>query len=555
MSGLLHSGQLTSIKESAASIPEIQTEWSILLKMSFVDNLRQRKLFQWTVAYLAAAWLLVQLVDVLGEHWGMSTYFARFLDITLIIGLFVTLVVAWYHGDQGRQRVSGPELLLIAGLFAIGGLALGVLNNGEDQDVQHETLSANVKTTDGAPWIAVLPFAVQTQNQELEEFAAGMAEDIANGLSDFSYLLVLSRNATANLATESVDILQLGEQLGARYVLQGSLRRVGPTTRISTQLVDAQNGTQIWSETFDRELTANEMLAVQDELTDRIVATVADPAGVVVRTLAANTDRKSGKDLTPYESVLRYFLFQQRISVDDHLITRDALERAVQIEPGYADAWTSLSLIYQQEHMNNMNTRPDSLQRGLEAARTAVGLDPASSRAHFAMAQVSYFLRDLGSFNIHAERAIALNPRNTDTLAMVGIMMGYSGDWDRGVEITTDAMQLNPHHAGWYHFVSFFNEYHQQHYTDALAIAQKINLPEYWATPLALTIAHAQLGHEVEARRTGGELLRVWPRFKQEYYQLGLVNWMYSQPDVIEHIAEGLLKAGVDLETPKQLQE
>ena len=100
--------------------------------MTIIDNLKQRKLFQWSVAYLAGAWLTVQLVDVLGAHWGMPDYFARALDIALVIGFFLTLVVAWYHGDKGRQRVSGPELLLIGGLFAVGGLGLGLLGNGEE---------------------------------------------------------------------------------------------------------------------------------------------------------------------------------------------------------------------------------------------------------------------------------------------------------------------------------------------------------------------------------------------------------------------------------------
>ncbi|MFC1689864.1 hypothetical protein ACFL07_09465 [Pseudomonadota bacterium] len=99
---------------------------------------------------------------------------------------------------------------------------------------------------------------MQTPDPELTSFAAGLTEDITNGLSDFSYLLVLSRSTVAALADESTDVRQIGSELGARYVLQGSLRKAGPVTRITAQLVDAQNGTQIWAETFDRELTGTE---------------------------------------------------------------------------------------------------------------------------------------------------------------------------------------------------------------------------------------------------------------------------------------------------------
>jgi TolB-like protein/Tfp pilus assembly protein PilF len=519
--------------------------------MSFFDSLKQRKIFQWAVAYLAGAWVLVQLIDVLGARWGVSESAARIIDIVLIVGFFVTLVVAWYHGDQGKQRVSGPELLIIAGLLAVGGLALGVLNLGTEQSSQADSPAALPVASDEEPWIAILPFKVQTEDPELENFAGGLTEDISNGLSDFSYLLVISRNSTANLASESVDIRQMGKELGARYVLQGALRKAGSTTRITVQLVDAQNGTQIWTETFDRELTSAGMLAIQDELTDRIVATVADPAGVVVRTLAAPADRKAPEDLTPYEAVLRYFLFQQRISAEDHLITRAALERAVELDPGFADAWTSLSLIYQQEFMNNLNPQPDSLERALGAAQRAVDLDPASSRAQFAIAQARYFLRDVGSFLVHAERAIELNPRNTDTMAMVGIMMGYSGDWERSVELTTNAMSLNPQHAGWYYFNTFFNEYRQYRYAEALTIAQKINMPDYWASPMVLAITHAQLGDEVAAEKAAEHLRRIWPTVEEDYYQMGLVNWMYAQPELIEHVNEGLRKAGINLRVPE----
>jgi TolB-like protein len=517
--------------------------------MKFIRELKQRKLFQWAVAYLAGAWVLMQLIDVLGGRWGVSDAAARIVDVVMVVGFFITLILAWYHGDQGHQRVSGPELLIIATLLALGGLALGMMNFEPVPPVIPETVVEQTVSTDEEPWIAVLPFKVQASDPMLTEMAAGLTEDISNGLSDFSYLLVLSRNAISGSSADTFDVRKIGSELGARYVLQGSLRKAGATTRVTAQLVDAQNGTQIWTETFDRDLTAGDALAVQDEITDRIVATVADPAGIVVRTLAAPTDRKASEDLTPYEAVLRYFLFQQRVSEADHLATRAALERAIEIDPGYADAWTSLSLIYQQEFMNNLNQQPDSLAKGLEAAQRAIDLDPTSARAHFAMAQVHYFMREISAFRVHAGRAIELNPRNTDSMAMIGILTSYSGEWDRGIQLSTHAMQLNPHHAGWYYFNSFFNEYRQQNYERALEVAQKINLPGYWATPLVLAISNAELGNEAAARSFGQDILRIWPSFEQEYYQLGLVNWMWAQPDLVNRITNALNLAGVQLET------
>jgi hypothetical protein len=132
--------------------------------MSFFDNLKQRKLFQWAVAYLAGAWLLMQLIDVLGDRWGVPDSVARSMDVALIVGFFVTLVVAWYHGDQGRQRVSGPELLIIASLFAIGGLALGILNFWSEAPSQAPAPAVGSDAAAEMPWIAVLPFSVRSED-------------------------------------------------------------------------------------------------------------------------------------------------------------------------------------------------------------------------------------------------------------------------------------------------------------------------------------------------------------------------------------------------------
>ena len=133
-----------------------------------------------------------------------------------------------------------------------------------------------------------------------------------------------------------------------------------------------------------------------------------------------------------------------------------------------------------------------------------------------------------------------------DALQCVPALMGYAGDWERGVELTTKAMELNPHHPGWYRFTTFFNSYHQKRYEEALAIVQKMNLSEYFATHYATAIAQAQLGNISEAQGAVQECLRLWPEFEQGILS-NLEKWMYAQPDLIEHIVEGLELAGLDV--------
>jgi TolB-like protein len=398
-----------------------------------------------------------------------------------------------------------------------------------------------------APWIAVLPLERPAGDPDLAGFADGLTDDITTGLSRFSYLLVISKNSMRKLEGKSIDTRRVGEELGARYVIEGSVRKGGERIRVGIQAVDARTGTHLWAETFDRNLAEAEIFDVQDEITDRVVATIASPNGVLARSMAAPTDEKKPEELTPYEAVLRFFLYQQRVSAEDHLPARAALERAVELEPGYADAWACLSTVLLDEDRHHFNPRPGALDAALRAAQRAVDADAANQLAHHSLAVAHYYRRELNAFRSAAEHAINLNRRDSHTLALMGILTGYSGDWERGIELTHEAMRLNPHHPGWYWFTTFFNHYHKGRYAEALSIAQKINMPEYFATHYATAIAQAQLGNLPGAEEAIREAKRLWPDFERGILGGHLDKWMFPQPDLIEHIVAGLELTGLDV--------
>jgi len=398
-----------------------------------------------------------------------------------------------------------------------------------------------------APWIAVLPLERPAGDPDLDGFADGLADDITTGLSRFSYLLVISKNSMRKLDGKRIDTRRVGKELGARYVVEGSVRKGGARIRVSIQAVDARTGTHLWVETFDRNLAEADIFDVQDEITDRVVATIASPHGVLARSMAAPTDSKTPEELTPYEAVLRFFLYQQRVSAEDHLPARAALERAVELEPGYADAWACLSTVLLDEDRHHFNPRPGALDAALKAAQRAVDADAANQLAHHSLAVAHYYRRELNAFRSAAEHAINLNRRDSHTLALMGILTGYCGDWERGIELTHEAMKLNPHHPGWYWFATFFNEYHQGRYAEALAVAQKINMPDYFATHYATAVAQAQLGNLSGAEEAVREAKRLWPEFEQGILSGHLDKWMFPQPDLIEHIVAGLELTGLDV--------
>lgn len=504
---------------------------------------------QWALAYLAGAWMVMQLVDVLGSRWGIEVYWARAIDLLLVLGLLITLVVSWFHGAKGRQRVSSIELIIVAAVAGIGALGLSLIDLPNDSDSGTEADKSLAAGIDAEPWIAVLPFDVQGGDADLADFAEGLEADITSSLSMFSHLLVLSRASVEAAVGGGRDAVYLGTELGARYLLEGELRAAGGSLRLNVRLVDSRDGTTIWSERFDRALdSGQDIFAVQDSIVDRVVGSLGDVTGVVAKSLAKTTLGKAAGSLTPYEAILQLSSFMQTSRQDMHLKARKALEHAITVEPTNSNVWACLAVIRIQEYMHGYNELPDSQARALVAARRAVELDSANSFAHYSLALTQYFRKDVDAFRVAAERAVSLNPRDTHTLAMLGILFGYSGDWPRGIELTERAMLLQPDHPGWYRFATFFNEYLQANYTSALEIALRLNMPEYYADAMSRAAVYAKLGDIGAAESAVEELRGLRPDFESTYISTDVDRWFYNAPKLVAELLDGLEKAGLNMQ-------
>jgi TolB-like protein len=416
-----------------------------------------------------------------------------------------------------------------------------------------DAMASSAHTASGAAqaeegfWVAVLPFKYGGANADLMALADGLTEDIVTGLSRFSYLQVISLRLTSRYAHEVVDVRSAGKQLGARYVMAGSLRQAGSRLRIAAQLVDASSGAHLWAETYDRPFRPEAVFELQDDVTPRIVSTVADTHGVLPHTMSEAVRNRDPDHLSPYEAMLRSFAHFQRVNADEHAAARASLERAVQQAPGRADCWAMLSLLYKEEYAHGFNVRPDPLGRAFAAARRAVEAAPSNHLAYHALAAALFFRREIQEFRSAAERAIALNPMDGFTAAYLGFLIAYSGDWERGCALAEQAMRLNPHSPGWYRFPSFFYAYRQSDYRGALDIALKIHMPGFWRTNLALAAAYGQLGELEAARKALRALLALRPGFAGVARE-ELGKWW--DPELVQHLIDGVRKAGLDIPAP-----
>ncbi|MGB8805419.1 MAG: hypothetical protein WCC93_10870, partial [Chthoniobacterales bacterium] len=397
-------------------------------------------------------------------------------------------------------------------------------------------------------WVAVLPFKYSGGNADLTALADGMTEEIVTGLSRFSYLRVIALGSTARYANQAVDIRSAGKELGARYVMEGSLRQAGARLRVAVQLVDTISGAHLWAETYDRAFSSEEIFTLQDDLVPRIVSTVADMHGVLPRSMSEVVRQKSADQMSPYEALLRSFGYNERFTPEDLAEVRACLERAVQQAPNNAECWAMLSLMYANEYGHWDNATPDSLDRSLRAARTAVEAAPLHSLPYYALAQTLYFKKEFTAFRVAADRAISLNPMDGATAAFMGMLIAYSGDWERGCALSDKGCQLNPNHPGWYCYPAWHDSYRKKDYRKALDLAFQLNAPQNYYTHAVLAMCYAQLGRMEEARKALRDMLSLKPNYAEVAREL---HGRWIQPDLVEQLMDGLRKAGLEI-PPKE---
>ena len=450
------------------------------------------------------------------------------------------------EGEAARPPARTRRPLMTAAAVAVvamaGIVAWQISRDGGSEEV---TVADPILALPEGPTIAVLPFENVSEDAGQDYFATGLTEDLITRLSQFSQLFVIARNSTAQYAGQAVDVRDVGSDLGARYVVEGSVRKESNAVRITVQLLDAENGSHMWAETYNRDLTVASVFEIQDEITEKISATIGDAWGVLYRADIDAIRDKPTESLDAYECTLRTLSYYDRIGPAEHAEVRDCLERAVASDPGYAEAWASLAEVYIDEHRFGFNPRPDPLDRALHAAETAIRLDRQLQIAHWATADVHFYRHEMAAFSSAAERTIARNPNNATALAVMGDRFIWAGDLERGMAMLMKATALNPYHPGWYYYGQFL--YHFQDGDDqaALDMALKANMPEHFATHMLLAVGHARLGQLDQARAAADRLLEVFPSYP-EIARQHLRDWNMSEDHIVRFI-DALRKAGLDI--------
>jgi len=388
------------------------------------------------------------------------------------------------------------------------------------------------------PSIAVLPFVNMSGDPEQEYFSDGITEDVITELSRFPDLLVIARNSTFVYKGQAAKVQDIGQALGVHYVLEGSVRKAGARVRITVQLVDTVTGNHRWAERYDRDF--NDIFAVQDEVTQSIVATL--PGRLEVADLE-RVRRKPTANLAAYECVLRGKIHHHQGTKEDNAQALQMLEKAIELDPGYAEAhaWLACTL-GQAAARGYVSTPPDVMsEQVIRRLQTAYALDENNTECLRILCEVDMARRQYEQAEVHNEKALSLNPNDPRIVAQKGELLTWLGKPEEGVEWIEKALRLDPYGAeGRMHLLG--QALHSaRRYPEAIKAFKRITLLQYRHHAF-LAACYAQMGNDEEAKAHAVEVLRMKPDFSVESYAESLP---YKNQTDRQHYRNGLLKAGL----------
>jgi TolB-like protein len=411
---------------------------------AFWARLKQRKLVQWALAYLAGAWLLLQVLHLLGETYAWPPPLMRAIPVLLGFGLLGTLVVAWYHGERGRQRVSGPELLLLGALLVVAGGAVWLVGAQPAVDGPARAAGAAGDVPRYAASVAVLPFDNLDGDAASVDFAEGITIEIIDELAKVAGLKVISRTSVLALRGSRLTLPQIADTLGVRHVVEGAVRRMADSARVRASLIDPQTDTQLWAATFDRRFIDITRFSVQEEIARQVSsALLREVDGLRPRGAGSRTDRAGA-----YEAYLRGTSARLRLSRENLLAAIAAFEEAIAIDPAYAPAHAGLSKAHADWGFFAYSGGLDpyaSTARALVLAEQALALDSTLAEAHAmrgyarmrSWLPIDAALRDI-------QRALSLAPNTAEYHLMHGVALAVAGRFDQAVRETETAVLLDP---------------------------------------------------------------------------------------------------------------
>jgi adenylate cyclase len=393
------------------------------------------------------------------------------------------------------------------------------------------------------PSLAVLPFENVTGDAGQLALTVGLTEELVTELTRFQDVAVIPIQRTTAAAGLPADPLELGRAAGARFVLQGSVRRDPETIKVSSRLTDVDSGVQIWSESYTHPVAANRLIATQEEIASSVVAAVASEYGIIARRLSAESRKKAPAELDTYEAMLRYYAHQISPDPEGSVACFAALQRAVEREPEYGPAWSALATLYCQIFIWDVPGFERPLETALECARRAVTLEPGIQLCRLILAYVCFLGDDVECSQQEAETALALNPNSPYAVGSVGYFHAMRGEFSRGLPLLDRAIAMNPYHPSWFHSGSLVEALSRRDYEGALRVLRQQSPAHGVHVPVMYAAILAKLGRLEEARAHVEQLNEERPDFASRAGEL--LRRTLKVDVIVDDLIDGLRMAGM----------
>ena len=395
--------------------------------------------------------------------------------------------------------------------------------------------------SDDRPKFAVLPFQNLSDDAAQEYFADGLSEDLIGALGSWCRFPVISRHSSFIYKGRAIDAIEAGRELGARYILEGSVRKSNTRVRITARLVDATTGLHLWADRYDREI--DDVFAVQDEITARIAAAVEPELHRHEQRRAAVTTKTNP---AAYDLVQRGNWHHNIFTAADAEEAQRLYSAAIEADSNYARAYSNMaSTKFWAAQMGWVKNPQSTLQAALEFARKAVALDDKDARGHFHVAQASLWLHQHDEAIAEARRAIALNPSLVQAHAVLGYALDCVGEFEEALQTVTHSLRLRPYDQTIVRCIPAISIAHYQlgEYDAAQEVAQRVvgMNKNYWMGHQMLAASLGQLGRKQDAAAVLAEIHQREPGVSRGAYSS---RFPFRDSIYVKRIEDGLIKAG-----------
>ncbi len=369
-------------------------------RQSLAEKLKQRKVVQWSLAYIAAAWIVAQVIEIVAGPWGIPAGWIRTLHLALVGGLPIAIILSWFHGERGEQRIGSAEVAALAIVLLVMGIGFLVIDPVDDRSAPVEK---------GVMSVIVMPFEDLSPGGDQAWFAAGMTDELMNALVRVPNLEIVGRRTVTTFDPETQDLNEFARKIGVSHILDGSVRTADGRVRVSAQLVRIADNVNVWSDIFDERLS--DVFSIQDRISDAVIDGLKPHLG---------------KDLRP-----------------------SSLARAEQ------DTDFDAYRLYLQGRYNFSLRTEESLERAVSSFEASLQVDSKRSRTHSALAAVyasmpyysaSRSPAELGLLALqHANLALQADGDNPEALSVIGVLnMTRDKNWDGAGKAFGRAFELAP---------------------------------------------------------------------------------------------------------------